>query len=87
MATTRSATPTFTKFFKYEFTGKMESWGKGLSCSDPAKEANWAGFPELGYAIGASDFDPAAYTNSTCTLTEITDATELANCKAAINFA
>ena len=36
--------------------------------------------------IAENGFNPTKYTNSTCTLTEITDATELNDCKTAINF-
>jgi len=73
--------PTWTKFYKYALTGKTEAWGIGLSMIDPAKNVKHRLLDYEGYLVAVDGFDPANYVNSTCTLTEITDATELANAK------
>tara|TARA_B000000557_G_C20805049_1_gene457289 strand:- start:1296 stop:1544 length:249 start_codon:yes stop_codon:yes gene_type:complete len=75
------ATPTWTKFYKYALTGTTESWGVGLSMIDSTKDVAYQCLDAEGYLVAVDGFDPANYVNSTCTLTEITDATELANAK------
>ena len=79
-------TVTYTKFYKYELTGKMESWGRGISLTDPDARKRFVLFDVEGYLIAENGFNPTKYTNSTCTLTEITKADELKTCKEAINF-
>ena len=78
--------PTYTKFYKYALTGTVESWGAGLSEIDPTKQVAYICLDAEGYLLAVDNFDPANYTNSTCTLTEITDATELAACKKAVGI-
>ena len=78
--------PTWTKFYKYALTGKAEAWGVGLSMIDPTKDVAYQCLDTEGYLIAVNGFDPANYVNSTCTLTEITDAEELKTCKAAIGI-
>ena len=74
--------PTWTKFYKYALTGKTEAWGSGLSSKDPAKNNVRYNLLDVeGYLVAVDGFDPTNFVNSTCTLTEITDATELANAK------
>tara|TARA_S200000501_G_scaffold142684_1_gene134725 strand:+ start:831 stop:1082 length:252 start_codon:yes stop_codon:yes gene_type:complete len=78
--------PTYTKFYKYALTGKAEAWGAGLSEIDPTKQVAYVCLDTDGYLLAVDGFDPTNYTNSTCTLTEITDSTELAACKKAIGI-
>ena len=69
---------TIDKIYKYAETGKTEDWGVGLS--DPGGSKKWEKIgPDI--VIAEKDFDPTKIVNSTCTLTEITDATELAAVK------
>ena len=79
--------PTWTKFYKYALTGKTEAWGSGLSSKDPAKNNVRYNLLDIeGYLVTVDGFDPSNFTNTTCTLTEITDAEELKTCKAAIGI-
>tara|TARA_B100001989_G_scaffold28509_1_gene17037 strand:- start:42 stop:311 length:270 start_codon:yes stop_codon:yes gene_type:complete len=73
-----------TDIYKITYTGKTESWGKGL--------VNTGGdmtylIPTDEYLIAdPTDFDPKKMVNSTVTLTKITEAKELKAAKTAINF-
>ena len=74
--------PTWTKFYKYALTGKTEAWGTGLAEIDPTKsQVAYTCLDVEGYLVAVDGFAPTNFVNSTCTLTEITDATELANSK------
>ena len=86
MPITRISEATWTKFYKYELTGKMESWGRGLNLTDPASRKLYVLRDDIGYLYAEEGFLPTKYANSTCTLTEITDATELAAAKTALGF-
>ena len=86
MPITRISEATWTKFYKYELTGKMESWGRGLNLTDPASRKLYVLRDDIGYLYAEDGFDPTKYANSTLTLTEITDATELAAAKTALGF-
>ena len=59
----------------------MESWGRGLNLTDPAYRKLYVMRDDIGYLYAEDEFDPTKYANSTLTLTEITDATELTNAK------
>ena len=79
--------PTWTKFYKYALTGKTEAWGVGLVEKDPTKSQVAYNCLDIeGYLVAVDGFDPTNFTNTTCTLTEITDAEELKTCKAAIGI-
>ena len=79
--------PTWTKFYKYALTGKAEAWGTGLVEIDPTKsQVAYTCLDAEGYFVAVDGFDPTNFVNSTCTLTEITDAEELKTCKAAIGI-
>ena len=69
---------TIDKIYKYAETGKTEAWGVGLTDINGGKK--WERIaPDV--VIAEKDFDPTKIVNATCTLTEITDATELAPVK------
>ena len=79
--------PTWTKFYKYALTGKTEAWGVCLVEKDPTKSQVAYNCLDIeGYLVAVDGFDPTNFTNTTCTLTEITDAEELKTCKAAIGI-
>ena len=74
---------TIDKIYKYAETGKTEDWGVGLS--DPGGSKKWEKIgPDV--VIAEKDFDPSKIVNDTCTLTEITDADELAAVKTRWNI-
>ena len=66
---------TVDKIYKYAETGTVADFGVGLT--DPGGSKKWERIaPDI--VIAEKDFDPTKIVNATCTLTEITDATELA---------
>lgn len=74
---------TIDKIYKYAETGKAEDWGVGLN--DPGGSKKWERIgPDV--VIAEKDFDPSKIVNDTCTLTEITDADELAAVKTKWNI-
>ena len=74
--------PTWTKFYKYALTGKTEAWGSGLLLKTLQNNVRYNLLDVQGYLVTVDGFDPTNFTNTTCTLTEITDE-ELKTCKAA----
>jgi len=74
---------TIDKIYKYAETGKTEDWGVGLTDINGGKKWERIG-PDV--VIAESGFDPTKIVNTTCTLTEITDADELAAVKTKWNI-
>lgn len=74
---------TIDKIYKYAETGKTEDWGVGLTDINGGKKWERIG-PDV--VIAESGFDPTKIVNATCTLTEITDADELAAVKTKWNI-
>tara|TARA_R100000353_G_scaffold131392_1_gene93217 strand:+ start:451 stop:684 length:234 start_codon:yes stop_codon:yes gene_type:complete len=69
---------TIDKIYKYAETGKVADFGVGLTDINGGKKWERIG-PDI--VVAEKDFDPTKIVNETCTLTEITDATELAAVK------
>ena len=69
---------TVDKIYKYAETGTVADFGVGLTDINGGKKWEKIG-PDI--VIAEKDFDPTKIVNATCTLTEITDATELAAVK------
>ena len=74
---------TIDKIYKYAETGKTEAWGVGLTDINGGKK--WERIAN-DIVIAEKDFDPTKIVNTTCTLTEITDAVELAAVKTRCNI-
>ena len=49
MPINRISDATWTKFYKYELTGVMESWGRGLNLTDPAARKLYVMRDDIGY--------------------------------------
>ena len=74
---------TVDKIYKYAETGTVADFGVGLTDINGGKKWEKIG-PDI--VIAEKDFDPTKIVNATCTLTEITDATELAAVKTKCNI-
>ena len=76
----------YTDFYRLAFTGKEEAWGTGMRevTDDPKKLKKWL---KIGTVVVAeTGFDPSICTNTTVTLTKITDSDKLAEAKKEINW-
>ena len=67
---------TIAEYYTYAETGKAEDWGVGLNGTANKR------FTRFGnVVVTEAGFDPALVTNTTATLTKITDAAEIAAIK------
>lgn len=76
----------YSEFYRLAFTGKEEEWGTGMRevTDDPKKLKKWL---KIGTVVVAeTGFDPSICTNTTVTLTKITDSDKLAEAKKEINW-
>ena len=73
-----------TDIYKITYTGKTESWGRGLA--NTGGDMTYLTVTDEYLIADPTDFDPTKMVNSTVKLTKITKAKELEAAKKAINF-